>query len=64
MTAVGKSARVTAEIKPNAMGEVMLELRGGTQAYPARASDPKERIVEGTQVWVVEQLGRMLYVTT
>lgn len=61
----GKVGRVTAAINPGQAGEVILALdRGGTQTYPARAFDAKESIEVGSQVWVEEQNGRTVYVTT
>jgi hypothetical protein len=36
------------------MGEVMLPVRGGTEAYYCYASDPKEAIAEGARVIVLE----------
>jgi hypothetical protein len=61
----GKMGRVITKIEAGQAGEVMLPLdRGGSQAFPARAFDPKESIEEGAQVWVEEQNGRTVYVTT
>ena len=36
---VGKLARVTADITPGHLGEVMIEVRQGTERFLARAAD-------------------------
>jgi hypothetical protein len=51
---IGKVARVTGAIEPGRMGEVMIPVRGGSEAYYAYASDPSETIPRGTRVVVVE----------
>ena len=51
---VGKIGRLTSEISPGQMGEVMIPIRGGTEAYFAYATDPEESIPRGTRVVVVE----------
>jgi len=51
---IGKVGRLTGAIEPGQMGEVMLPVRGGTEAYYAYAADPTEAIPEGTRVLVIE----------
>jgi hypothetical protein len=51
---VGKVGRVVGAIDAGAMGEVMIPVRGGTEAYYAYASDPAEVIPRGTRVIVLE----------
>src|SRR3982751_5510818 len=46
---VGKVGRVTGEIDPGRLGEVMVPVRGGTEAFYAYAVDPKETIPKGTR---------------
>ena len=54
---VGKLARVTAEITPGHLGEVMIEVRQGTERFLARAADKDATIPKYTQVLVVGSLG-------
>ena len=54
---VGKLARVTAEITPGHLGEVMIEVRAGTERFLARAADEETTIRKHTQVLVVGSLG-------
>jgi hypothetical protein len=51
---MGKIGRVTSTIQAGRMGEVMIEVRGGTEAFNARAADGDEVITTGTRVVVVE----------
>ena len=51
---VGKVARVTGSIAPGRIGEVMIAVRGGSEAFHAYASDPGLTITRGTRVMVVE----------
>jgi hypothetical protein len=51
---VGKVCRVVGAIAPGGMGEVMVPIRGGSEAYYAYASDPTEEIPRGTRVIVLE----------
>jgi hypothetical protein len=51
---IGKVGRVTGAIEPGQMGEVMIPIRGGSEAFYAYATDPDEEIPEGTRVVVVE----------
>ena len=54
---VGKLARVTATITPGHLGEVMIEVRQGTERFLACAADKDATIPKHTQVLVVGSLG-------
>jgi hypothetical protein len=54
---VGRLGRVTADITPGHLGEVLIEVRQGTERFLARASDPSATIPKHTQVLVVGSLG-------
>jgi hypothetical protein len=62
MSLVGEAARVSAAVRKDEEGEVMVSLAGGTQAYPARAYDPNTEFVAGERVLVLEEAGRVLYI--
>ncbi len=51
---VGKIGRVTGTIAPGKLGEVMVPVRGGTEAFHAYASDADETIAPGNRIVVVE----------
>jgi hypothetical protein len=51
---VGKVGRVVGAIRAGGMGEVMIPIRGGTEAYFAYADDPEVSIPQGARVIVVE----------
>jgi hypothetical protein len=51
---VGKIGRVTGTVEPGHLGEVMVTVRGGSEAFHAYASDGSEKIKVGTRVVVVE----------
>ncbi len=51
---VGKIGRLTGQIDPGRMGEVMIPIRGGSEAFYAYAVDPEESIPRGTRVVVIE----------
>jgi hypothetical protein len=51
---VGKMGRVTGTIKPGGLGEVMVAVRGGTEAFHAYAADADTTISTGSRVVVVE----------
>ena len=51
---VGTRGRVTGRIGPGLVGEVLLPIRGGVEAFYAYAVDPNETIENGTQVLVVD----------
>jgi hypothetical protein len=53
---IGKSGRVTGRIGPDALGEVMISIRGGAEVFNAYAADRTEPIPVGTEVVVVEYL--------
>ncbi|MCD0482272.1 hypothetical protein LO771_07555 [Streptacidiphilus sp. ASG 303] len=60
---VGLQGRVTGTVGPGLVGEVMVAVRGGAEAFLALPADPGERIAVGTQVVVVEyQPPRTVYV--
>ena len=54
---VGKMGRVTATITPGHLGEVLIEVRQGTERFLARASDASSTIPKHAQVLVVGSLG-------
>lgn len=51
---VGKMGRVTSTISPERLGEVMVTVRGGSEAFTAYAAEGEESIAPGTRVVVVE----------
>jgi hypothetical protein len=51
---VGKIGRVTGTISPGKLGEIMVSVRGGTEAFHAYASDADETIAPGSRIVVVE----------
>ena len=51
---IGKVGRVTGTIGPERVGEVMIAIRGGSEAFNAYAAEPDETIGRGTRVVVVE----------
>jgi hypothetical protein len=51
---VGTVGRVTGRIARGVVGEVLLPLAGGTQAYHAYPAHPDDELPVGTQVLVVE----------
>ena len=54
---IGKMGRVTADITPGHLGEVLIEVRQGTERFLASASDPELTIRKHSQVLVVGSLG-------
>ena len=60
---VGKTGRVTGRVGPGRIGEVMLPVRGGTEAYHAYSAGDEE-IPPGTRVLVVEILPPRTVVVT
>ena len=52
---VGKTGRVTGRIGPDRLGEVMIPIRGGIEAFLARDADGGE-IGEGEEIVVVERV--------
>jgi len=51
---VGKIGRVTGTIGPGQIGEVMVAVRGGSEAFHAYASDADETMATGSRIVVVE----------
>jgi hypothetical protein len=51
---IAKVGRVIGAIEPGRMGEVMIPIRGGSEAYYAYSSDPEEEIPKGTRVIVID----------
>ena len=51
---IGKVGRVTGTISPGHVGEVMVSVRGGTEAFNAYATDPNATIMSSSRVVVVE----------
>jgi hypothetical protein len=61
---IGKVGRVTGTIAPQRLGEVMLPVRGGSEAFHAYAADREETIAPGTRVVVVEYFAPRTVVVT
>lgn len=61
---VGKTGRVTGRIASDQLGEVMIPVRGGTEAFNAYAVDRSDEISTGTQVLVIEYLPPRTVVVT
>jgi hypothetical protein len=51
---IGKVGRVTGAIGPGRLGEIMIPIRGGSEAFNAYAAESGESIGTGTRVVVVE----------
>jgi hypothetical protein len=51
---IGLTGRVTGAIVPGHLGEVMIAVRGGSEAFNAYSSDPSETIGKGTRIVVIE----------
>jgi len=51
---IGKEGRVTGKIGPGLVGEVMIPVRGGVEAFYAHPVNPREEFSPGTIVVVVE----------
>ena len=51
---VGKIGRVTGRIAPGVIGEVMVPVRGGTEAFHAYSVADDDTIPTGTRIVVVE----------
>ncbi|MEU4209877.1 hypothetical protein AB0F13_07735 [Streptomyces sp. NPDC026206] len=61
---IGELGRVTGTVGPGLVGEVMVRVRGGAEAFLAYAAEGDARIERGTVVLVVEYLPpRTVYVT-
>jgi hypothetical protein len=61
---VGKIGRVTGRIGPGEVGEVVISVRGGTEAFNAYAADNDEVITTGARIVVVELLPPRTVVVT
>ncbi|KRV48422.1 hypothetical protein AQ490_03980 [Wenjunlia vitaminophila] len=60
---VGREGRVTGTVGPGLVGEVMVSVRGGAEAFLAHPVSPEETIEVGTVIVVVEyQPPRTVYV--
>jgi hypothetical protein len=51
---VGKEGRVTGKIGPGLVGEVMVVVRGGVEAFYAHPTVPDEEITVGSIVVIVD----------
>lgn len=51
---IGKVGRVTGKIAPGQIGEVMIAIRGGSEAFHAYAADSGDTIATGTRIVVIE----------
>lgn len=51
---IGTRGRVTGRIGPGLIGEVLITVRGGIEAFYAYPFNPEETIERGTQVLVVD----------
>lgn len=60
---IGKTGRVTGTVGPGRIGEVMVPVRGGTEAFHAYGADDEE-LPTGTRVLVVEVLPPRTVVVT
>jgi hypothetical protein len=60
---IGSRGRVTGTIGPGLIGEVLLSVRGGTEAFYAFPANSEERLESGVQVLVVDfEAPRTVYV--
>ena len=50
----GKVGRVTGRIAPGTVGEVMVRIRGGSEAFYAYAHEPGQTFEAGDRVVVIE----------
>lgn len=53
-TMLGKMGRVTGTIGPGKLGEVMIPVRGGSEAFHAYASEGDDTLATGTRIVVVD----------
>ena len=49
---IGRTGRVTGRVAPGTVGEVTLQIRGGSEAFYAYATDPRAIIDKGVKVKV------------
>jgi hypothetical protein len=61
---IGKVGRVTGTISPGRLGEVMVPVRGGSEAFHAYAADSDDTIETGKRVVVVEYFAPRTVVVT
>ncbi|ASO22154.1 hypothetical protein [Actinoalloteichus hoggarensis] len=60
---IGSRGRVTGKIGPGLVGEVMISIRGGVEAFYAYPAEAEEIIEPGEQILVVDhQPPRSVYV--
>lgn len=60
---IGRQGRVIGRIGPGVVGEVMVAVRGGSEAFLAYAAEPAVEIAVGTIVTVLDyQPPRTVYV--
>ena len=60
---IGKVGRVTGRVGPGLVGEIMVSVRGGSEAFYAHPQRPDEEIEPGAQVLIVDfQAPRTAYV--
>lgn len=61
---IGKMGRVTGTIAPGRLGEVMIQVRGGSEAFHAYAADNDDTIPVGSRIVVVEHFPPRTVVVT
>jgi hypothetical protein len=60
---IGSRGRVTGTIGPGLIGEVLLSVRGGTEAFYAHPANAEDGFESGTQILVVDfEAPRTVYV--
>lgn len=61
---IGSRGRVTGRVGPGLVGEVMISIRGGVEAFYAYGAEPDEVLESGQQVLVVDfEPPRTVYVS-
>lgn len=61
---VGKTGRVTGRVAPGRIGEVMIAVRGGSEAFHAYAAEGDDEMTPGSRVLVIEYLPPRTVVVT
>lgn len=61
---VSKIGRVTGKISPGKLGEVVISIRGGTEAFLAQSFDPKKTYNLGERVIVREYAPPRIVIVT
>jgi hypothetical protein len=51
---IGRQGRVTGKVGPGLVGEVMISIRGGAEAFYAHPVDPQDEIPVGAIVVVID----------